>query len=345
MTTPRTVDLRSDTVTRPTRAMREAMLSAEVGDVVFSDDPTVHRLERTIADRLGFEAALFVPSGTMSNQIAVGAIGGPGDALLVPHLCHISRWEGAGAAASFGVHLIQVRDDVDTGLPSVDRLAQHAYAPHVKAPRVVGLTLENTHNIAGGRVFSPADLEPRLTWAASRGLHRHLDGARVFNAAVALGVDVKDITRGFSSVSVCFSKGLGAPVGSAICGDAAFIARADRHRHRFGGAWRQAGILAAAALHALEHHVDRLADDHRRARLLAERMVACRIAEPLHPVETNIVQFRVHPRFPSSAALAETLAAHHIRFLPTGPQTGRFVTHLDVDDADLARVAAVWETL
>jgi threonine aldolase len=341
----RPVDLRSDTVTRPTPAMREAMFSAEVGDVVFSDDPTVNRLEATIAARLGFEAAIYVPSGTMSNQIGLGAMGGPGDAILVPHLAHVARWEGAGAAASFGVHLIQIRDDHDVGLPSVASFETHAYGPHPKAPRVVGMTLENTHNIAGGRVFSPEDLAPRLAWATGRGLHRHLDGARIFNAAVALGVEARDIARGFSSVSVCFSKGLGAPVGSALCGDAAFIARANRIRHRFGGAWRQAGLLAAGVLHALDHHVARLADDHRRAKLLAALMEEHDIGKALHPIETNIIQFAAHPRFESSAALVAKMAEHHIHFFATGPKTGRFVTHLDIHDDDLDRVATVWKHL
>lgn len=346
MTTPRPVDFRSDTVTRPTPAMRKAMVEAEVGDVVFGDDPTVNRLQQTLAERLGFEAAIFVPSGTMSNQLALGAMGGPGDAVLVPEFAHVARWEGGGAAASFGMHLALVRDaDGENALPTFSSFEQHVYFPHIKAPRVVGISLENTHNWAGGRVFDRAALEARTVPAKARGLHCHLDGARIFNAAVALGVDVAELTAPFDSVSVCFSKGLGAPVGSILLGSRPFMARADRIRHRLGGVWRQAGILAAAAMHAIDHHVTRLADDHARACRLGELLLACEIGRPLHAIESNIVQFEVHPRFDSAPALAALFEKHAIWFFPTGVSTGRLVTHLDVSDDDIERVAAVWKTL
>jgi len=339
------IDLRSDTVTRPVPAMLDAMMRAPVGDVVFGDDPTVKALEATVAERLGFEAGLFVPSGTMSNQLAIGAMAGPGDAVLIPELAHIARWEGSGAAASFGVQLIQVGDSDGSGLPRPEDFERHHYFSHVKAPRVVGISLENTHNWCGGQAFDAAAIAARTEWARSRSLHRHLDGARLFNAAVALGVDVRALTAGFSSVSLCLSKGLGAPVGSVLVGSRPFIARADRLRHRLGGAWRQAGILAAAGLYALEHHVERLADDHRRARALAEGLIKHRIGAPLHAVQTNIVQFEVDPRHGSALDLAARLQKEGITFFPTGATTGRLVTHLDVSDDAIQIIDTVWETL
>lgn len=342
----RVVDLRSDTVTRPTADMRRAMAEADVGDVVFGDDPTVNRLEAIIAERCGMDAALFVPSGTMSNQIALGTMAGPGDAILVPEFAHVARWEGSGAAASFGVHLALIGGGQDDGgLPPLEAFERHLYFPHPKAPRVAGVSLENTHNWAGGRVHSAAALAARTAPFRDKGLHAHLDGARVMNAAVALGVPVQDLARPFDSVSVCFSKGLGAPVGSALVGARDFIARADRVRHRLGGAWRQAGLLAAAALHALEHHVSRLADDHARARALAEALVRCDIGRPLHAIDSNIVQFEVHPRFGDAASLVAAMKKHAIWFFPTGVSTGRLVTHLDVTDEDIARTEKVWEQL
>ncbi len=346
----RVVDFRSDTVTRPTPAMRKAMAEADVGDVVFGDDPTVNRLEAAIAERCGMEAALFVPSGTMSNQIALGTIGGPGDAILVPELAHVARWEGSGAAASFGVHLALIADGAegaedDAGLPPLGAFERHLYFAHVKAPRVVGLSLENTHNWAGGRVHSAEALASRTAPFRERGLHAHLDGARVLNAAVALAQPLSALAAPFDSISVCFSKGLGAPIGSALVGSRDFIGRADRVRHRLGGAWRQAGILAAAALHALDHHVERLADDHARARALADALVRYQIGRPLHPVDSNIVQFEVHPRFGDAACLVAAMKKHAIWFFPTGVSTGRLVTHLDVTDEDIARTEKVWEQL
>jgi len=326
--------------------MRAIIAEAEVGDVVFGDDPTVARLESVIAERLGFEAAIFVPSGTMSNQIALGTIAAPGEAILVPEFAHVARWEGAGAAASFGVHLAMIAEaEGEGGLPALASFERHRYFAHVKAPRVVGVSLENTHNWAGGRVFSPKALAARTDPLRVDGLHAHLDGARVFNAAVALGVPVAALASPFDSVSVCFSKGLGAPIGSALVGSRAFIEKADRVRHRLGGAWRQAGLLAAAALHALDHHVDRLADDHARARALGELLISCKIGRPLHPIDSNIVQFEVHPRLGDAASLVATLKKHAIWFFPTGVSTGRLVTHLEVSDDDMVRVEKVWKSL
>jgi len=337
------VDLRSDTVTRPTPAMRKAMAEAEVGDVIFGDDPTVNRLEAVVAERLGFEAAMFVPSGTMGNQLGVGALAGPGDAVLLPAFAHVARWEGGGIAATFGALLVHIAGE--SGLPDVAAFEAHCYGPHPKAPRPAVMALENTHNWAGGRFYRAAEIAARVAWARSRGLACHLDGARLMNAAVASGETPAELAAGFDTVSLCLSKGLGAPIGSCLIGSRDVIARADRLRHRLGGGWRQAGLIAAAALFALEHNVQRLADDHARARALADMLVRHAIGTPLHPVETNIVQFAIDPRFASAQALCALAADRGVLFFPTGAATARVVTHLDFDDDDLARVDAVFASL
>lgn len=338
-----TADLRSDTVTRPTAAMRKVIAEAEVGDVIFGDDPTVNRLEATVAERFGFEAALFVTSGTFGNQLAMGVLAGPGESVLLPDFAHIARWEGGGAAATFGVSLIQVT--APDGLPSLEALNEHAYGPHIKAPTPRVMALENTHNWAGGRAYGAAELGERVAWARARGLACHLDGARIFNAAAATGDAVAELVRGFDTVSVCFSKGLGAPIGSCLLGTREVIRRADRIRHRLGGGWRQAGLLAAAALHALEHHVARLGEDHARARVLAEVLARTGVGRALHPIDTNIVQFAIDARFESATALVQQAAERGLLFFPTGPRTARLVTHLDFDDAALAHATRVFEAL
>jgi len=330
------VDLRSDTVTRPPAAMLAAMVAAPVGDAVYGEDPTVNRLERVIAERLGKEAALFVPSGTMGNQLGLGCQTRPGDAVLCHERAHVARWEGAGGAATFGVQLMTVA--AEDGLPTVADLEAALPPDHPKAPRVRLLALENTHNAAGGLAHGVEALRQRTDWAAARGFGRHLDGARVFNAAVACGVEVSELAACFDTVNVCFSKGLGAPVGSALTGPRALLAEADRQRHRLGGAWRQAGILAAAALYALDHHVARLADDHARAQRIAEALVAGGVARPTHEVQTNLVVFRVEPAWGTAQRFVDELAARGVLLAATGAQTGRLVTHLDVDDRDVAAV-------
>ena len=332
----RTVDLRSDTVTRPGAAMCNAMITAPLGDACYGEDPTVNRLERVIAERLGKEAALFVPTGTMGNQLGLAAHTRPGDGVLCHDRAHVARWEGAGGAANSGVQLMTVA--AADGLPTVADLEAVLPPRNVKAPRMTLLALENTHNAAGGVAHGPQALGERTAWARSHGLACHLDGARLFNAAIARGVDVVALAATFDTVNVCFSKGLGAPVGSALAGGRDAIALADRVRHRLGGGWRQAGVLAAAALYALEHNVARLADDHARARLIAEALERGGVARPLHAVETNLVVFGVDPAWGTAQHLVEKLAARGILVAATGPDSGRLVTHLDVDDADVAAV-------
>jgi len=337
------VDLRSDTVSRPGPAMRKAMAEAEVGDVVFNDDPTVNRLEAVVAERLGFEAAMFVPTGTMSNQVALAALTSPGDAVLMPAFSHVARWEGAGLAAISGAFAVHIPGE--SGLPPVSAFEAHHYGSHPKAPRVRGVSLENTHNWAGGRVFSSAQLSEVTAWARANGMFLHLDGARLMNAAIATGESAAALAKGFTTVSLCLSKGLGAPVGTCLAAPKALIGELDRWRQRLGGGWRQAGLLAAAGLYALDHHVDRLADDHARASTLAELLVKHEVGTPLHPVETNIVQFSVHPRFGTSLSLVSRCIQRGVVFFPTGASTARLVTHLDVDDAMVRHVDEVFATL
>src|SRR5947207_2175190 len=261
------IDLRSDPVTKPTPAMRAAIAAAEVGDDVFDDDPTVHRLQERVAALLGKEAALFVPSGTMSNQICVKAHTQPGDELLCEALCHIYNFEAGGPAVLSGVTCRTVEGDY--GILDVSQLENKIRPINDHLVRTRLVCLENTHNRAAGRLNPLEKIEPFSGWAHEHARLMHLDGARLWNAVVATGIPAAEWARHFDSVSVCFSKGLGAPIGSALAGPRDFVARARRARKLFGGGMRQAGVIAAAALYALEHHVERLAEDHRNARVLA----------------------------------------------------------------------------
>ena len=328
------VDLRSDTVTRPTPAMRSAMAAAAVGDDVFGDDPTVNTLQARIAALLGFEAALFMPSGTASNLCALLAHCGRGDEYLVGQLAHTYRYEGGGGAVLGGIQPQPITQQPDGTLDLAELEA--AIKPddlHFARSRL--LALENTWN---GQALPLGYLDAAITLARRRGLATHLDGARLFNAALASGVPAARLAQGFDSVSVCFSKGLGAPVGSALCGSTAFIARARRSRKMTGGGMRQVGLLAAGALHALDHHVERLADDH----ALAKRLAAGLAALPglvVTPPQTNIVFARL---VNGDAARGAGLLAHlqSRGVLATGLIGLRLVTHLDVDEAGIARAIA-----
>src|SRR5579872_4376734 len=261
------IDLRSDTVTRPTPGMRAAMAAAEVGDDVFHEDPTVNKLEERVAALLGKEAALFVPSGTMSNQTAVKTHTQPGDELLCEANCHIYNYEAGGPAVLSGVMCRTVEGDY--GVLDLSQLEDKVRPVNDHLVRTRLVCLENTHNRGGGRVFPIEKVRAISAWARKNGLIMHLDGARLWNAVVASGVPAAEWSRHFDTVSVCFSKGLGAPIGSALSGPRDFITRARRVRKLFGGGMRQAGVIAAAALYALEHHIDRLAEDHRNAQVIA----------------------------------------------------------------------------
>lgn len=326
------IDLRSDTVTRPTAAMRAAMAAAEVGDDVFGDDPTVNALQRRIAALLGKEAALFVPTGTQSNLCALMAHCGRGDEYIVGQMAHTYRWEGGGAAVLGSIQPQPLAQQPDGSIPLAD--IEAAIKPddaHFARTRL--LALENTW---GGQVLPLPYIEAACTLAHDKGLATHLDGARLFNAAVASGTPVAQIARHFDSVSVCFSKGLGAPAGSALVGRADFIARAHRVRKMLGGGMRQAGVLAAAALHALDHHIDRLAEDHDHARALAEGLqdlpgVAVQVPQ------TNIVFVDLAPD--KAAGAVERL--RDAGLWCTGLYRLRLVTHLDVTATDIERARAI----
>lgn len=331
------IDLRSDTVTRPTPAMREAMASAEVGDDVYSEDPTINRLERSAAEIFEREAAIFVPTGTMGNQIAIKLHTEHGQEVLCESRAHILDWEMGMVANFSGCTLRPVA--APRGILTWGHL-QPAIAPKIYYRSPTGLIcLENTHNMAGGTVTPLSTLEEIWSGAAAAGLPVHLDGARVFNAAAALNLPVAKITRGFATVNFCLSKGLGAPVGSMLVGSQKHIDRARSVRKALGGGMRQAGILAAAGLIALEQMPARLGEDHANARLLAEAMAAIPSVEiDLDSVQSNIVIFSLRHRGDAGAAVA-TLRSHNILASAIGPHTIRFVTHFDVSPEECQQAA------
>lgn len=331
------IDLRSDTVTRPTDAMRRAMAAAEVGDDMFGEDPTVRRLEDRFCEITGKAAALFVPSGTMANQLAIRAQTEPGDELITHPGSHIVHYETGGPAALSGVTTRFA--DGPRGMFTAEAVRLSPRDIHCCVTKLV--CLENTHNRGGGSVWPLRRLREVVSAAHEHGLRAHIDGARIWNASVASGDPVAAIVGDADSVSACFSKGLGAPVGSALASDAATIDRARRFRKMFGGAMRQAGVLAAAALHALEHHLERLADDHAAARTLAERLAAIP-GVSVEPVETNIVLFDIDASLGTAGQACRRLAAEGVLVFDTGPQRIRAVTHLDVPRERIAEAAGVF---
>ena len=336
-----TVDLRSDTVTQPTAAMRTAMLSAPLGDDVFGDDPSVNALQDALAERLSFEAALFMATGTQSNLCALMSHCQRGDEYIVGQFAHTYRWEGGGAAVLGSIQPQPLPHQTDGSL-SLSDIEANIKPDDAHFARTRLLTLENT---IGGKVLPLSYLAEASALAQRHGLARHLDGARLFNAAVAAGGDpcaaARGITRHFDSVSVCFSKGLGAPVGSVLCGSREFIKRAHRWRKMVGGGMRQAGVLAAAAHHALDHHLARLADDHALARRLAEGLQGIPGLTVEAP-QTNIVFVDVAGD--KAAGLLPFLKSRGI--LATGLYRLRFVTHLNVDAAGVdSAIAAVRDHL
>ena len=328
-------DLRSDTVTRPSRAMREAMANAEVGDDVYGEDPSVIELEARTAELVGKERALFVPSGTMANQLALLTLTRPGDEVVIGEGAHCAWYESGAAAAWSGVQFAVAGKGGLFDAPDVEAALKPAFYYH---PRSSLVAVENTHNRAGGRVFSQAAVERIALVAKKHGLSLHLDGARLWNAAVASDLSERELARPFDTVSVCFSKGLGAPVGSAICGGRELLDRTHRLRKMLGGGMRQAGILAAAALYALEHNRGRLADDHRAARAVAEIVSRARGARvDLSLVETNIVNVELEQA--DAPAVMDAARASGVLIGASGPKTLRAVTHLDIP-LERARFAA-----
>ena len=326
------IDLRSDTVTRPTPAMLQAMIAAEVGDDVFGEDPTVQRLEARVADLLGKEAGLFVPTGVMGNQIALHVHTRPGDEVLLAERSHLYHYESGAPAALSGVQLRPL--GTMRGVVTADDVAGAVRGLYDWEPRTRLLCLENTVNKAGGLVYPQHAAEQACAEARSHGLATHLDGARLWNAAVASGRPEAELAAPFDTVNVCLSKGLGAPVGSVLAGPADLMRRARRVRKMLGGGMRQVGLLAAAGLYALDHHRASLAQDHARARRLAEALHASPAFElGLDAVETNIVLFDTLGA--PAAAVLEQLEAEGLRMVAFGPHTVRATLHRDITDSDI----------
>ncbi len=312
------------------------MAEADVGDDVLGDDPTVQRLQQRVAELLGKQAALFVPSGTMANLIGVGLHCRPGDELICESGCHIYFYEQGGYAQISGVAVRPVTGR--HGILAPEQLEGLIRPDDVHAVRTRLVALENTHNRGGGRIQPYANVEAICHWAHTHGLKTHLDGARLLNAVVATGIDASRWAQHFDTVTICFSKALGAPVGSALAGPSDLMREALRKRKVLGGGMRQAGVLAAAALYALDHHVNRLAEDHANAQRLAEgiRKIPQLQLDP-DQVDTNMVFFNVDPAWGTAAQLSAVLGQQGLLMLPTGPQTLRAVTHLDVDHHAVTR--------
>jgi len=334
------IDLRSDTVTRPTPAMREAMAHAEVGDDQYGEDPTTNRLQAEMAALLGKEAALWLPSGTMSNQVAVMTLARPGDEVITARESHAGWHEVGAAAANAGVQIVEVGTGGVFSAAQFEAAIKPAGLPVFPVTTVV--EIENTHNRAGGVIFPQDEAQRICALARGRGIASFLDGARLWNAAVASGRSEAELAAPFDLVSVAFSKGLGAPAGSLLAGPKELIQRANRIRRRLGGAMRQTGILAAAALHGVAQHRARLAEDHANARRLAERVAACRHVQlDLGTVQTNIVVFHLKPGAPDAAVVVARAREQGTLVSAFGPRTVRAVTHLDVTAAQCDAAAAV----
>lgn len=334
------INLISDTVTRPTPAMLAAMLAAEVGDDVFNEDPTAQRLQAHAAAMFGHQAALFMPSGVMSNQIAIKAHTEPMDELICEDSSHVFRYENGGYAFHSQIAIQTIPGD--HGRLTADQIERAIKPAADWLPRSRLVVLENTCNAAGGSYYRLDRVRPIRELCSRRGLRLHLDGARLFNALVESGESALEWGVLFDSLSICLSKGLGAPVGSLLLGSHEFIARARRLRKGFGGGMRQIGYLAAAGLYALEHHVERLREDHAHARALAASLENAPYVAAIRPVHTNIVIFDLAGDL-SAARFLAALAEHGIKASAFGPQTVRFVTHLDVSADMIERACAVLE--
>jgi threonine aldolase len=338
-----TVDLRSDTVTRPTPAMREAMFEAEVGDDVLDHDPTTRALEEKVAGLLGKEAALFFPSGVQANQTALAVHGRPGTEVVLEAGAHIFNYEEAAGAALSGMQLRPVPTPDGLLTPEFVEAAIRPDSPYIQRTSLI--SVENTHNGAGGRVLSLEAMSDIKAVADGAGLPVHLDGARLWHAAAATGIPARDYAAQADTVMVCLSKGLGAPVGSLLAGEADVMERAWRVRRRLGGAMRQSGVLAAAGIHALDHHRERLPDDHRRAKALAGGLDGIPSVS-VSPPDTNILMVDLKEGAPTVDSVLASLRAAGVLMVPFGPTRVRAVTHMDVDDEGIERaLSALQEAL
>jgi len=337
----RKIDLRSDTVTKPTPAMREAMAEAEVGDDVYGEDPTVNRLETMAAELLGKEAALFVPTGVMGNQLAIRLHTRPGDEVIVERSSHIIRYEGGSASSLSGVQLCCVPGD--RGRLSPESVEAAIRPKELHFPPTTLVCLEQTHNVGGGSLYPLETIHRIAEVARAHGLALHLDGARLFNAVVKTGVSAADYARSFDTVSFCLSKGLGAPVGSMLVSDAVRIQKLRRLRKVFGGGMRQVGILAAAGVYALEHHIARLADDHANAHYLATLLEGIPgVVVDVKAVETNMVMFQVPRSSKSTERLLVECREAGVLLNAVGARAFRLVTHLDVNREDMVAASRIF---
>jgi len=337
----KTIDLRSDTVTLPTQAMREAIYHAELGDDVFGEDPTTNRLEKIAAERMGKEAALMVASGTMGNLVCVLTHCRRGEEVILGDQSHTFLYEAGGMSAVGGIHPHTIVNQPD-GTIRLEDIEAAIRGNNVHFPRSRLICLENTHNRCYGSALTPQYMESVAKSAGERDLRVHLDGARIFNAAVALGVDVTELTCHVDSVSFCLSKGLSSPVGSLVCGSSQFIAEARRNRKVLGGGMRQSGIIAAAGIAALEQMVDRLAEDHENAKCLAEGIARIPgLSIELNRIQTNIVYFDMADDQFTAETLVKQLAGRGVKVLQVGPGRLRAVTHygISAEDIDLALAA------
>jgi threonine aldolase len=334
------IDLRSDTVTRPSEGMRRAMVEAEVGDDVLGDDPTVHLLEERMAQLLGKEAAVYVPSGTMANLLGVLAQTRPGDEVILDRNCHIFNYEAAGASAIGNVQLLPM-ESPDGFLPE-EKLAGAVRPVNIHSPRSALVTVENTHNRGSGRIYPLGRLEAVRHFTHQHGLRLHMDGARLANAVVATGIEFERYGKLADSVNICFSKGLGAPVGSILVSDGRTIERARFWRKRLGGGMRQAGVVASACLYALDNNIERLAEDHERAARIGRMIEEISGLKLLFPVETNIVIFGAEAGELDADEMVSDLAGRGILALSIGYGRVRMVTHLDVSDEDIDHLEEVF---
>jgi threonine aldolase len=332
------IDLRSDTVTKPTKGMLDAMFSAKVGDDVFGEDPTVIALEEKTAKMFGHEAGLFCPSGTMTNQVAIKVHTQPGDEVLCDVSAHIYNFEGGGISFNSGAQAKLLTGD--RGRISAKQVEENINANFDWLTRTRLASIENTANRAGGSYYSLEQMREIGEVCRKNNLRYHLDGARIFNAVTEAGYKPSEFGPLFDSVSVCLSKGLGTPAGSVLAGSKDFIKQARRVRKVFGGGMRQAGFLAAAGIYALDNHVDRLKEDHRRAKILGETLASLPFVSSVVPVDTNIIIFSLDEKIPSDR-FVEKLLANGIKAVGFGKQTIRFVTHLDFTDEMLSRTIEI----
>jgi threonine aldolase len=336
--TEKIIDLRSDTVTKPTQGMLEAMFNAKVGDDVFEEDETVNLLENKTAELFGKQAGIFCPSGTMTNQIAIKLFTQPGDEVICDKLSHIYNYEGGGIAFNSGASVRLLNGD--KGRFTAQDVVENIHPDNVHYPRTSLVSAENTSNRGGGCLWDIEELRKIAQVCREKGLPFHLDGARIFNAIIQTGISAKTFGEIFDTVSVCLSKGLGAPIGSVLVGTKEQIRKAKRIRKVFGGGMRQAGYIAAAGIYALDHNVERLKDDHKRAKILEAAVSKIPFVQEVFPVETNIIVFRLEDHYPSEKFIHELTEAG-IKTVSFGKQAIRMVTHLDVDDSDIEKVTEV----